>query len=221
MQDPQANQIQALVCNLDSEDFSCNQQFRYIVDALFDIGEQLPSLKALCIGDGKKNICLGDISLILKAYLNLEVLQICGGYDVDFSPLRHNHLKTLIIDAEDLNNQTISRICKFELPALEYLDIGIGNYRYNYKSSINVVMPILSGKLFPKLRYLGIRGGKDYNKLAAAIARSTIVRHLLVLDLSDGTLGDTGAQTLLNCPAIHQLHTLNLSKNYLTPQQCV
>lgn len=218
LQDPRVSQLQALVCQYLDHYYSYNEQYRYVVDVLFDAYEQLTSLKALCIGNDQERNPLGDISAILKVYPNLEVLQVSGDCDVDFSPGRHNHLKTLIVNTR-IDNETISRICELELPELEYLDLGCSNdYYHNDKFNIKVLMPIVSGKLFPKLRYLGIRGGQDYNKIVSHLVRSTIVNHLLVLDLSDGNLGDKGAEALLNCPAINRLHTLNVSKNSLSSQ---
>ncbi|OKH53507.1 hypothetical protein NIES2101_10265 [Calothrix sp. HK-06] len=214
LQDTQVSQLQALVFKItNGEDY--NQQFSYAVDILFDACTYLTNLKALCIGDGSKVIPLGDISALLQAYPKLEILQISNGFKLNFSPTRHNYLKTLICNASDLDTKTIQQIYKLELPELEYIDIGFGDYR-GEKPNTPVIAPILSTSFFPKLRYLGIRNGEDYNKLASAIVRSPLVNRLLVLDLSDGTLGDKGAEVLFNCPAINRLYTLNVSRNYLS-----
>jgi hypothetical protein len=39
-----------------------------------------------------------------------------------------------------------------------------------------------------------------------------------VLDLKLGTLGDEGAEALLNCPAVNHLDTLNVAKNFLSDE---
>jgi len=183
LKDSQATNLTALVCCIPSVNFSYNQGITYIIDILFNAYEQLKSLKALCLDYSQGWISLGDISAILKAYPKLEVLQISGGHSLDVSPLKHHHLKTLILDTQ-LTEYTISQICQLELPALEYIDFCFGDNCYSrHQPDAQELMPILSGKLFPNLKYLGIRGGKDYNKIASAVARSIIVNRLLVLDL--------------------------------------
>ncbi len=39
-----------------------------------------------------------------------------------------------------------------------------------------------------------------------------------MLDLKLGTLGDEGAEPLLNCPAVNRLDTLNVSENFLSDE---
>ncbi len=41
---------------------------------------------------------------------------------------------------------------------------------------------------------------------------------MVELDISMGKMGDEGANALLNCPAIRQLDTLNISHNCLTDE---
>lgn len=110
----------------------------------------------------------------------------------------------------------MQQIYKLELPALEYLDLGFSNSGNNNLPNATEVAPIFSGNFFPNLKYLGLRGGRDYNKMATALAHSVLVHRLIGLDISDGNLGDKGAEILLNCPAINRLQILNVSKNRLT-----
>jgi hypothetical protein len=214
LQDAQVGQLQALIFQIAKEEYY-GQEFRYAVDILFDACTHLTNLKALCIGDESNVAPLGDISALLKVYPKLEILQINNGFKLNFSPIHHRYLKTLICDAEDLDNRTIQQIYKLELPELEYIDIGFGDCR-GEKPKTPAIAPLLSASFFPKLRYLGIKNGQDYNKLASAIIRSPLVNSLLVLDISNGTLADKGADILFNYPAINRLYTLNVSRNYLS-----
>lgn len=199
-----------------------------VVDYLVANCNQLPNLKAVFIGDISDKECMisditqSNLSPILAAYPKLEVLKVratCRVYSYQqlaFEPLRHYKLKALIIESGGLSREVINQICQLELPALEYLELWLGRAEYGGTSSIEDLMPILSGNLFPKLKYLGLRNCEYTDDIAFAIVQSPIVEQLLELDLSMGTLGDEGAKALLNCPAVQQLDILDLSQNYLS-----
>lgn len=229
LQDPEASLLEALVFGW--WDYSYN-----VVDALVAAHEQLTNLKAVFIGDIEdredmiSSIQQSDISPVLAVYPNLEVLkvrsgrcnpkleellQIGCGIGLAFSPWWHDKLKALIVETGGLSRQTIAQICTLELPALEYLELWLGRDEYGGDSTIDDVMPILSGELFPKLKYLGLRNSEYSDDIAYAVVQSPVLDHLIELDLSMGTLGDEGAEALLNCPAINRLDTLNVAHNYL------
>lgn len=240
LQNPQANQVEALVCQM-WDDYESYTQFSTFVDALFAAQEQLTSLKALYIGDGeepeymKSFLELSDISPILEAYPNLEVLQVRGSvHNLQISTPRHDHLKTFIVETLELNYEAIAQICALDLPALEYLELWIGlSYIPDHTkipdhieidgifyilepTEIDSLIPIVFDDLFPNLSYLGLRSSEYADRIASMVVQSPIIDRLKVLDMSMGTLTDEGAEALLNCPAINQLHTLNVAKNYLS-----
>jgi hypothetical protein len=159
---------------------------------------------------------VSDISPILKAYPNLEVLQVRGSIDryssLNLEDLRHDCLKTLIVETADITDRNFAQICALTLPALEYLELWLGRQL----SSIDSLTPILLGESFPNLSYLGLRSSEETDRIASSLVQSPIIDRLAVLDLSMGTLTDEGAETLLNCPAIARLHTLNVSNNRLS-----
>lgn len=184
------------------------------------------------------DVDLSNMSPILEAYPHLEVLQVRGfgnddyeysGNGLKFNPMRHEHLKTLILEiGYALSHQIIQQICTLELPFLEYLELWLGNDDYypiwQYEeeshlldeSAINHLKPIISGKLFSHLKYLGLRSSNYSDVIAKSIVKSPLMNSLRVLDLSMGTLTDKGANILLNCPAINNLHTLDISRNLLS-----
>ncbi len=225
LQDEHSNQVEALVFGKpDNYNPDC------VVNSLIDAYEQLTNLKALFLGDIEdhedmiSSIVQSDLSLIFVAYPDLEVLKVrsSGGYSVyragqglAFQPLQHDKLKALIIESSGLRREVIHQICKLDLPELEYLELWLGTDRYGGTSSIEDLMPIISGELFPNLKYLGLRNSEYTDDIAAAIVKSPIIEQLIELDLSMGNLGDDGAQCLLNCPAVNQLDTLNVSQNCL------
>ncbi|WP_392532547.1 HEAT repeat domain-containing protein [Nostoc sp. C117] len=163
-----------------------------------------------------------DISLILEGFPNLEMLLVRGGDNScpweKFISLRHENLKALIVETGGLGRDKIAQILSLELPALEHLELWLGSDEYGGNSSIDNLMPIFSGNLFPKLTYLGLRNSEYANNIAATIVNSSVINTIKVLDLSLGDLGDEGAEALLNCPAVNQLDILNVSNSCLTEE---
>ncbi len=226
LQDSRANEIEALVFGLWTDDRTSAS----IVNALVAASQTLTNLKAVFVGDIQDleyymipSIRQSNFSPLLEAYPNLEVLQVrgtnrpdMGDIGLEFTPaLRHDKLKALIIESGGISRLSINQICKLELPALEYLELWLGSDSYGGDSSINDLIPIISG-VFPKLKYLGLRKSAYSYDIAFRIVNSPIVENLVELDFSMGTLGDDGAEALLNCSAINQLDTLNVSDNCLT-----
>lgn len=232
LQSPLASEIEALVFGYWYTRSLKDYTFRPVLDELLEASEKLTNLKALFIGD--INISqFQDISLvycnfsyILLAYPQLETLKIrnncyrysCSNYELglEFCPIRHEKLQTLIIEGVGISNEVFEEICKLELPALEYLELWFGRDRYINHNSINEFISVFYHN-FPKLKYLGLRYyDHDYpDNIAFAIANSPICENLVELDLSMGKIGDEGAKALLNCSAIRQLDTLNISHNCL------
>jgi hypothetical protein len=223
----QAKKIEALVFGLWTDYIGIRNDrdsSSIVVDMLVGAKQRLTNLKAVFIGDIPDNegqisgILQSDISPVLQAYPKLEVLQIRGGNGLRFSSLEHKNLKVLIIETGGLNRETIAQICDLQLPALEHLELWLGCDGYGGDSSIEDLMPILSGDLFPRLSYLGLRNSEYTDEIAAALVNSPVLEQIIVLDLSMGTLTDEGALALLNCPVINQLNLLNVSENYLSDE---
>lgn len=221
---PQSHQIQALYCHYPSH---------YFIDVFVEAKSQLRNLKALFWGDPRddfykdisKHKLTRNMSLILEAYSNLEVLHIRGRADGDsydpflgsclsFTPTEHLHLKTLIIETKVLPKSTLHEIVNLSLPNLEYLELWIGRAGFDAVSLI----PKISER-FPKLKYLGIRSCEDADEVAKVLVSSPLVERLRILDLSMGEMTNQGVEYFLNCPPVNQLHTLNLSMNYISNTQ--
>ncbi len=227
LQDPKITDVEALICQMDRL-YYAHRDFYNWTQILVDAHQQLDNLKALFIGDAEENaykeceishIKLGDISLVLDAYPNLEVLQVRGDSDyLECASLSHNHLKTLIIETGNITEQAISQICTLSIPALEYFELWLGKADNNYYSvSTNRLLPVLRGDSFPNLIYLGVRNSEYTGEIAIDVVQSPMTERLAVLDLSMGDLVDAKAEILLNCSAINKLHTLNVSMNSLSP----
>ncbi len=241
LQDFKFNNIEAFQCK-----YARPTSEKLVANALINAKERLKNIKALYIGDkhdyeyNVSNVILGNMSPILEAYPNLEALQVRGfGYDLNylsFTPLRHKCLQTLIVETGYmLESKIIDQICELELPALEYLELWLGNdeeYEPQYyedrnpdddfnsikQSALNNLLPIITGKAFPNLKYLGLRSCNYSNAIAELIVHSPLLDNLVVLDLSMGNLTDEGADFFLDCPNINQLHTLDVSMNILSSE---
>jgi len=215
-----ASKIEALVIGMWDEDGCYDSSIA--VNALVEAKDKLKNLKAVFIGDMDFNdwristIEQSDISPLLKAYPHLEIIQIRGGDGLQFSQLQHDNLKAIIIECAGLNRQTIAQICALELPALQHLELWLGNNRYGRNSSIDDLMPIISGELFPTLSYLGLRNSEYSNDIARALVSTPAIKFINILDLAMGTLSDEGAEALLNCSYVNKLDILNLTHNYLS-----
>ncbi|MEH1895557.1 MAG: HEAT repeat domain-containing protein [Nostoc sp.] len=212
LQDPQVSQIEALICHLSGYDcyYEVSQDFYSYVDTLFEARQQLTNLNALFIGDCRDNhykksyIGVGDITLILEACPNLEVLHIRGCCnELECEKLQHNNLKTLIVETANISDVPIYRLCSLNLPALEYFELWMGRpSEHSSDNTIDSLKPILFSESFPNLSYLGLHS--DYaDAIADAIAQSTFMAEspifatLEVLDLSMGNLTDTGLNALI------------------------
>ncbi|MBD1920740.1 STM4015 family protein [Microcoleus sp. FACHB-831] len=224
VQDSQAGQVEALVFGMWNGNVAVDGSSKILVDALVAAKKRLANLKAVFIGDIPQEeseiswIQQSDISPILEAYPNLEVLQVRGGEGLAFSPVKHENLEALIVETGGLSRETVTQICALDLPALEHLELWLGSDGYGGNSSIEDIMPIISGELFPHLTYLGLRNSTYSDEIALWIARSPLMEHLKVLDLSMGTLSDNGALALLNCPAVNRLDILNVADNFLSEE---
>lgn len=217
-QDYRVGELQALLCQIEAET-------GFNMTSLIHVKNKLNNLRALFIGsreDSEFKLSLSpliDICPILKAYPKLEVLQVRGYWDEDnindvFTPLKHNNLKTLIIETGyGINYRIVQQISKLELSALEYLEIWRVPLKYYNQQSVT---SIITGKSFPTLKYLGLPSSDYTDELVKIIINSGIPKQLRVLNLSMGTLTDEGAKLLLNSPLVDKLHTLDISGNVLS-----
>ncbi|BAY24140.1 leucine rich repeat variant [Calothrix sp. NIES-2100] len=184
----------------------------------------------------ESNINVCSIHPLLKAYPNLELLHIRGrmveedilkpelkivqvrnnqnNSNIPIKPLKHESLRTLIVDADGISDDNLVKICQLDLPSLEYFELWLDR---SHLSNINIdsLAPVLSGESFPNLAYLAIRQCGNMSEVAKAIVNSPIMKNLKILELTDGNISSGGAMTLLNSPAVNRLHTLDVSANRL------
>ena len=191
-------------------------------DEIVKSKDRLPNLKALFLGDIVQEECeiswihQSDVSDMLQAFPQLEMLRIRGVDGLSISKPQHDRLRALAIESGGLPTAVVSQICRGKFPELEYLELWLGTPDYDGDCRVNDLQPLLKGKLFPKLKYLGLRNAEIADDIAAVIVTAPIVDQLEILDLSLGNLGDVGGNALLSLASKTNLKRLDLHHHYLS-----
>ena len=191
-------------------------------DEIVKCKDRLPNLKALFLGDIVQEECeiswihQSDVSGMLQAFPQLEMLRIRGVDGLAISDPQHSRLRALAIESGGLPVSVISQIFRGKFPELEYLELWLGTPDYNGDCRVNDLQPLLKGTLFPKLKYLGLRNAEIVDDIAAVIVTSPIVDQLEILDLSLGNLSDVGGNALLHLESKTNLKRLDLHHHYIT-----
>jgi hypothetical protein len=220
LDDPASARLTGLVVGPWDFESSGDSSSAPVVAALVAARDRLPNLTALFVGDiiSEENeiswIEQSDVTPLLEAYPALEHFQVRGGNNLMFAATRHERLRALVIESGGLGAQAVSGVLRSELPALEHLELWLGTDEYGATTTVADLEPLLAGTIFPGLRYLGLRDSEIANEIAATIAQSPILERIRVLDLSLGTLDDSGAAALLASPAIRKLEKLDLHHHY-------
>lgn len=218
LEDPDASQLTGLIVGMwgnESDDGSGP-----IVEAVVTARDKLPNLQTLFFGDiiSEENeiswIVQSDVSPLLEAYSGLKYFGVRGGNNLLLGSPRHGALQTLVVETGGLDGAVVRGLHNAQLPALEHLELWLGTDEYGASVHIEDVQPILSGTLFPSLKYLGLRNSDISDEIAKALTEAPILERIEILDLSMGTLSDEGAQALLENAAITKLKKLDLQHHY-------
>ncbi len=224
LEDPAAERAQGLVIGTWGGVDSVDQSSGPIVEALVAARDKLPNLKHLFLGDivSEENeiswIQQSDVSPLLAAYPDLEELRIRGSNNLSFGALQLKKLKTLAIETGGLPVSVLREVCAAKLPALEHLELWLGEEQYGWDGTVADLGALLSGKLFPKLRYLGLRDSIIANEVAAAVAKAPVLKKIRILDLSLGNLGDEGAKALVDSPDVAKLEKLDIHHHFVSDE---
>lgn len=224
LRDPAVGELSGLVVGMWSAEVMDRAEAIEVVDALVAAREKLPKLQVLFMGDIISEeseiswIAQTDISELFSAYPNLEYLGVRGSNNLRLGNIQHEHLRTLVIEDGGLPREVVHEIQRADLPALEHLEIWLGTPDYEGDTGIEDFAPLLRKQLFPKLRYLGLRNSAITDEIASVFAYAPIMERIEVLDLSLGTLTDTGAEALLQSPAIRKLKKLDIHHHYCSEE---
>jgi hypothetical protein len=160
-----------------------------IVEALVAAREQLPDLRALFLGDitSEENeiswIQQSDVTALFDAYPGLEHFRVRGGNGLVIGRLRHENLRSLIVETGGLDAEVVRGIAECYLPNLDHLELWLGTAGYGRTVTIEDLEPILLGDKFPALRRLGLRNCEGADAIARKVATAPLLSRLEVLDL--------------------------------------
>ncbi|MEH1013236.1 STM4015 family protein [Micromonospora sp. CPCC 206060] len=195
------------------------------VTLLADLASRLTGLRALFLGEMTFEECeiswirQDDITPLLAAYPALEVLRVRGATEgLTLSPVRHTALRELAIEAGGLPARVVRAVADCDLPALEHLELWLGDPQYGGDATVDDLVPILAGTRLPALTYLGLRDAMIADEVAAAVAGAPVVARLHTLDLSLGVLSDAGAAALLAGQSLTHLRRLDLHHHYVSEE---
>lgn len=201
---------------------SYDQEFPF--DLLIGNAGRLTGLRSLFIGEMSYEQCeiswinQGDYRPLLAAFPALERLWIRGAQGLTVGPVSHDSLRELVIQSGGLGTPVLTGLLASELPALTRLELWLGVANYGGDIGADDLAPILSGRAFPALTHLGLCNAEIAEEIAAAVAAAPVVAKLTGLDLSKGTLGDAGAESLLAGQPLTHLETLDLSHHFMTKE---
>jgi hypothetical protein len=184
------------------------------------MAEKMPKLRGFFFGDIVMEeseiswIQQTNVGPLLNANPGLEHFRVRGGQGLSLGQLAHPRLKSLVIETGGLPVSVIREVSTADLPELEHLELWLGSATYGWDGTVDDLQPILSGRLFPKLEYLGLRDCEVADELTAVIVNSPLVRRIRTLDLSLGNLGDEGFRALTMLPRDGRLKTLDLHHHF-------
>src|SRR5260221_10639413 len=138
-----------------------------VVQLLVSARERLPNLRGIFLADiiSEENeiswIHQSDVSALFGAYPSLEHLRLRGGDGLSLGARpAHAWLKSLIIESGGLPASVIQEVASSHFPALEQLELWLGSEEYGGDAGVDDLQPFLTGGLFPKLKYLGLRASE-------------------------------------------------------------
>lgn len=193
-----------------------------VIEVLAKSKDRLPNLAAIYVGDitSEENemswINQCDLSPLLQAFPRLQLLRSRGGQGLELKSPEHEHLRALALETGGMDVSVIRSVCTSNFPNLEYLELWLGTDEYGANHTIADLQPILSGRLFPRLKYLGLRNSQRADELAGVVVNSPLMNRIETLDLSLGVLTDEGARSLLMLPLNTTVKKLNLHYNFIS-----
>ncbi|MGW5334413.1 STM4015 family protein [Streptomyces bauhiniae] len=193
-----------------------------VIAALLAARDRLPALRALFLGDLVMEeaelswIQQTDVTGLLTGFPELAEFGVRGGTGLEFPALEHAALRKLVVETGGLPVEVVRGVGGSGLPALEHLELWLGDSTYGADTTVSDLEPILAGTRLPALCHLGLRNSEIQDEIAAAVASAPVVARLETLDLSMGTLGDEGAAALLAGQSLTHLAFLDLHHHYIT-----
>jgi len=212
--------LEALIIGMWGEPYEAGAD--EVIAALVSHAPQLPKLRALFVGDMTYEECeiswivQGSYKPLLDAFLQLEELRIRGGNGLILEPFTHQNLRKFTIESGGLDQKIAQALSESSMPKLEHLELWLGTDDYGFSGDVALYQKVLARLATPTLRYLGLRDSDIADELAAWLANEPLLATVTTLDLSLGTIGDVGAEALLQGTQLGTLTRLDLSHHYIS-----
>jgi hypothetical protein len=216
---PGSDQLKALIIGAWSKAAEGDNSGQVVAE-LIQAAPALPEIRALFFGDITYEeselswINQSDLSPLLDAFPKLAELRVRGGNGLSFSKTRHACLKKLAVETGGLPSSALRELQLCDFPNLEHLELLLGEENYGFDGGVEDLQPLLSGKVFPKLKFLGLMNSEIADELAAVLVNAPVVEQLETLDLSMGNLSDEGIHSLAALANHAGLQRLNISHHY-------
>jgi hypothetical protein len=194
-----------------------------VVKQIVKAAKKLRGLRTIFVGDITSEeteiswITQSDVGALLDAFPALEHFGVRGGEKLKLDVDGHANLKSLVIEAGGLPRRVLHQVFQADFPRLEHLELWLGTPDYGGDTTVEDLAPLLDGKRFPRLQYLGLRNSEIADEVASVMASAPALKKLKTLDLSLGTLGDEGARALLASKTVPKLERLDLHHHYCSP----
>ncbi len=198
-----------------------------IIQMFVEYPTKFTHIESLVIGDMNGEECeiswiiQDDYSKLWSALPNLKHLTIQGASELELGEITHQNLLSLEIICGGLPKDVIHSIAKANLPKLEKLNLYMGVEWYGFDGGTEDI-EMITNTSFPSLKYLGLGNSDMQNEITELMMTSPLLPQLEVLDLSNGTLTDKGAEIILdNIEKLKHLKLLDLSYHYLTDKMMI
>ena len=181
----------------------------------------LPNLQSLYLNDIESEECElswiveGDLTPVWKHFPNLIEFTV-RGYPGEMGKISMPMLKRFTVECSGMNKKNLQQIFAADMPNLTHLELWLGTSEYGGETEVGDLEPLLSGKLFPNLKYLGLRNCDYADALAQAVANAPILDRIETLDMSLGTMGDEGGIALYNSDKVRSTQHLDLHHHFMS-----
>lgn len=219
--DPELSDLEEIVIGCWGESYE--NPVQALLDELANNKEKLQHIESIFVGDMTFEECevswieQGDYADFIAALPNLKKLTIKGSNGLSLGNLSHENLESLEIICGGLPKNVIKEIASSNLPKLNRLNLYMGVEDYGFDGDIEGVKELVKNPNLANLKYLGIGNSEIQDGIVEAVIESDIIKNLKVLDFSNGTLSDKGAQVILdNIDKLSHLELLDLHYNFLS-----
>lgn len=196
-----------------------------ILRDLITYKDRFTHLESLFIGDMDSEDCeiswiiQGEYAPLLAHYPHLKSLTIKGATNLSFEKIAHPNLTHFELITGGLSKDILDKVATADLPKLESLRLYFGVEDYGFDGDIDTITALLRTDLFPHVKHLGLLNSELQDDIVTALVQSDILKQLVTLDLSMGTLTDIGGGTLLSHrEQLQHLTEITIKYHYLSDE---